>query len=338
MFFISTRLNWRCVIPMSSTGINGPSGPVWKPRNYDAVRQSCSRRIIGFSLVECLVANAFTLLLLTGLLGVSLEVIATANQVAARIDQVIQVRQLNRYLDGTLTRARMPNAWRAAVQGGGVMLHALHTSDPCLAPDLMEPKAVWGGWSVIKLAEHPCISAGAAEQGLYIEVVSECPEHCAAGAGYVIYPDGCLAGPGILDPGQVLWRAHWQRTTTMLEHCPEGTPWARLERQMITHRKTLSGSTRPPELRLQTLTADDGQRWTFAEVLIDNVRNWRITPVDLPMASAAVKSGPLESGADPQSGAMQTTHLHAQALSFEIVSASSPHLKPLVTTRLLIPR
>ena len=106
---------------------------------------------------------------------------------------------------------------------------------------------------------------------------------------------------------------------------------------MITHRKTLGGSTRPPELRLQTFTADEGQRWTLAEVLIDNVRDWRITPVDLPMAAAAT-SGPLESGADPQSGSMQTTHLHAQALSFEIVSASSPHLKPLVTTRLLIPR
>lgn len=337
MSFISTPLNWRSVVPMSPTDINGPRGPVSKPRNHDTVWQSCSGRIIGFSLVECLVANALTLLLLTGLLGVSLEVIATANQAAARIDQVIQVRQLNRYLDGALKRAGMPTAWRAAVQGDGVMLHALHTSDPCQAPDLMEPKALWGGWSVVKLAEHPCISAGAAEQGLYIEVVSECPEHCAAGSGYVIYPDGCLADSGILDPALVRWRAHWQRTTAMLEKCPEGTPWARLERQMITHRKTLGGSTRPPELRLQTFTADEGQRWTLAEVLIDNVRDWRITPVDLPMASAAATSGPLESGADPQSGSMQTTHLHAQALTFEIVSPSSPQLKPLGTTRLLIP-
>ena len=264
--------------------------------------------------------------------------IATVNLAAARTDQVIQLRQLNRYLDGALARAGMPTAWRAAVQGDGALLPMRHTADPCLAPDLMEPKPVWGGWSVVKLAEHPCISAGAAEQGLYIEMVSECPEHCAEGAGYVIYPDGCLAGSSAFDPALVRWRAHWQRTTAMLEHCPEGTPWARLERQMITHRKTLSDSTRPPELRLQTLTADGGQRWTVAEVLIENVRDWRITSVEVPMASAATTSVSADSEADAQAVSMLTTHLSAQALSFEVVSASIPYLKPLNTTRLLIPR
>ena len=345
---MSTRLNWRSPVAMLSTGSTGPRGPVTKPAvpqllvlrvgNHERVRESCSRPLIGFSLVECLVANALTLLLLTALLGSSLEVIATVSLAAARTDQVIQLRQLNRYLDGALARAGMPTAWRAAVQSDGAMLPMRHTADPCLAPDLMEPKPVWGGWSVVKLAEHPCISAGAAEQGLYIEMVNECPEHCAEGAGYVIYPDGCLAGSGAFDPALVRWRAHWQRTTATLEHCPEGTPWARLDRQMITHRKTLGDSTRPPELRLQTLTADGGQRWTAAEVLIENVRDWRITPVEVPMASAATTSGSLDSGADAQSVSMQTTHLSAQALSFEVVSASIPHLKPLNTTRLLIPR
>ena len=348
MSLMSTRLNWRSPVAMSSTDITGPRGLVTKlavPQlrglrvgNHERVRESCSRRLVGFSLVECLVANALTLLLLTALLGSSLEVIATVSLAAARTDQVIQLSQLNRYLDGALARAGMPTAWRAGVQGDGEMLPMRHPADPCLAPDLMEPKPVWGGWSVVKLAEHPCISAGVAEQGLYIEMVSECPEHCAEGAGYVIYPDGCLAGSGAFDPALVRWRAHWQRTTAMLEHCPEGTPWARLERQMITHRKTLGNSTRPPELRLQTLTADEGQRWSLAEVLVENVRDWRITPIEVPMASAAPASGPLGSEADPQSDSLQATHLSAQALSFEIVSASSPHLKPLGTTRLLIPR
>lgn len=345
---MSTRLNWRSPVAMSSTDITWPRGPVTKlavPQllglrvwNHERVRESCSRRLIGFSLVECLVANALTLLMLTALMGASLEVVATARLAAARTDQVIQFRQLNRYLDGALARAGMPTAWRAGEQGDGAMLPMRHTADPCLAPDLVAPKPVWGGWSVVKLAEHPCVSAGAAEQGLYIEMVSECPEHCAEGAGYVIYPDECLAGSGAFDPALVRWRAHWQRTTAMLEHCPEGTPWARLERQMITHRKTLGDSTRPPELRLQTLTADGGQRWTVAEVLIENVRDWRITPIEVPMASAAATSRPVHSEANPQSGSLQRAHLSAQALSFEIVSASSPHLNPLSTTRLLVPR
>ena len=348
MSLMSTRLNWRSPVAMSSTDNTGPRGPVTKlavPQllglrvwNHERVRESCSRRLIGFSLVECLVANALTLLLLTALLGSSLEVIATARLAAARTDQVIQFRQLNRYLDGALARAGMPTAWRAGEQGDGAMLAMRHTADPCLAPDLAAPKSVWGGWSVVKLAEHPCVSAGAAEQGLYIEMVSECPEHCAEGAGYVIYPDGCLAGSGAFDPALVRWRAHWQRTTATLEHCPEGTPWARLDRQMITHRKTLGDSTRPPELRLQTLTADGGQRWTVAEVLIENVRDWRITSVEVPMASAATPSGSVDREADAQSVFMQTTHLSAQALSFEVVSTSLPYLKPLNITRLLIPR
>ena len=348
MSLMSTRLNWRSSVAMSSNDITGPRGLVTKlavPQilglrvgNHKRVRESFGRRVIGFSLVECLVANALTLLLLTALLGSSLEVIATVSLAAARTDQIIQLRQLNRYLDGALARAGMPTAWRAEVQGDGAMLPMRHTADPCLAPDLMEPKPIWGGWSVVKLAEHPCISAGAAEQGLYIEMVSECPEHCAEGAGYVIYPDGCLAGSGPFDPALVRWRADWQRTAAMPEHCPEGTPWARLERQMITHRKTLSDSTRPPELRLQTLTAEGGHRWTAAEVLIESVRDWRITPIEVPMASAAATSGPIESEANPQSGSLQRAHLSAQVLSFEIVSASSPHLNPLSTTRLLVPR
>ena len=348
MSLMSTRLNWRSPVAMSSTDITGPRGLVtklavphrllWRVENHERVRESCSRPLTGFSLVECLVANALTLLLLTALLGSSLEVIATVSLAAARTDQVIQLRQLNRYLDGALARAGMPTAWHAAVQGDGAMLSMRHTADPCLAPDLMEPKPVWGGWSVVQLAEHPCISVGAAEQGLYIEMVSECPEHCAEGAGYVIYPDGCLAGSGAFDPALVRWRAHWQRTTAMLEHCPEGTPWARLERQMITHRKTLGDSTRPPELRLQTFTADGGQRWTVAEVLIENVRDWRITSVEVPMASAATTSGLVGSEADAQSVSMQTAHLSAQVLSFEIVSPATPHLQPLNTTRFLIPR
>ena len=179
---MSTRLNWRSPVAISSTDITWPRGPVTKlavPQllglrvwNHERVRESCSRRLIGFSLVECLVANALTLLLLTALLGSSLEVIATVNLAAARTDQVIHLRQLNRYLDGALARAGMPTAWRAAVQGDGATLAMRHPADPCLAPDLMEPKPVWGGWSVVQLAEHPCLSVGAAEQGLYIEMVS----------------------------------------------------------------------------------------------------------------------------------------------------------------------
>ena len=345
---MSTRPNSRSPVAMSSTDITGPRKPVTKlavPQllmlrlgNHERVRESYGRRLIGFSLVECLVANALTLLLLTALMGASLEVVATARLAAARTDQVIQLRQLNRYLDGVLARARMPTAWHAAGQGNGAMLATRYTADPCLAPDLVAPKAVWGGWSVVRLVEHPCISAGAAEQGLYIEMVSECPEHCAAGAGYVIYPDGCLTDSGAFDPALVRWRARWQRTTAMLEHCPEGKHWARLERQMITYRKTLGDSARPPELRLQTLTAEGEHSWSVAEVLIENVRDWRITPIEVPMASAAATSEPVDSEANPQSGSLQRAHLSAQALSFEVVSASSPHLNPLSTTRLLVPR
>lgn len=326
------------VAPMPSTDVNRARGPVSKPQSHVKVWESCRGRNTGLSLVECLVANALTLLLLTGLMGASLEVIATANLAAARTDQAIRLRQLNRYLDGTFSRAGMPTSWRTELQGDSMMLHRRQTADPCLAPDLLEPRHAWGGWSVVMLAEHPCISGGAAEQGLYIETVSECPEHCVAGAGYVIYPDGCLAGSSTFDSALIRWRAHWQPTTAMLENCPKDTPWARLERQMITYRKTLGDSTRPPELRLQTLSADEGQRWTLGEVLIENVRDWRIRSVEVPMASAASATGLLNSGAAPQSAALQTTHLWAQALSFQIASASLPNLKPLSTTRLLLPR
>ena len=68
------------------------------------------------------------------------------------------------------------------------------------------------------------------------------------------------------------------------------------------------------------------------------MRDWRITSVEVPAASAATASGSVDSGADAQSASMQTTHRSAQALSFEVVSASIPYLKPLNTTRLLIPR
>ena len=97
----------------------------------------------------------------------------------------------------------------------------------------------------------------------------------------MIYPDGCLAGSSAFDPALVRWRAHW-RYNGHAGALPRGHALGALERQMITHRKTLNDSTRPPELRLQTLTAEGGRPWTVAEVLIENVRDWRITSVRSP--------------------------------------------------------
>ena len=148
-------------------------------------------------------------------------------------------------------------------------------SAPCSLPESLGGVGEWGGVSVIRLDEAPCLPGKAQGSGLYIETIYPCPDACEPGAGYALAPDDCTVSTTDDGAMPVRWRAQWQQSLTSLEGCPPGTPWARLERIVLSHRST-GPAGRSNQLREQRLAGETGTRWTPGEVLVSDVVAWRL--------------------------------------------------------------
>ena len=287
----------------------------------------------GFSVVACLISNALALSMLSALFAASAELVAAGHLAAERMDQGIRLRQVNRYLDSVLSMAQMPRKWRQPKAASSAPPRWRAPSDPCSLPESSGGRGEWGGVNIIRLDDAPCLPGKAQGLGLYIETIYPCPDACERGAGYALAPEDCILS--MTDGGAITarWRAQWQQSLTSLEGCPPGTPWARLERLVLSHRST-GPSGGSDQLRAQRLAGKTGTRWTPGEVLVGDVVAWRLVMLSVyPHHDETVLvAGPQLEAADVTPAAVQYPQL-----SFSVAPSAKSSQPEMTAVRLLVP-
>jgi hypothetical protein len=271
--------------------------------------------------------------MLSALFAASAELVATIHFAGERMDQGIRLRQVNRYLDSVLAMAQMPKGWRQREAAWPAPPQWRVPSAPCALPESLGDVGEWGGMSVIRLDEAPCLPGKAQGSGLYVEAIYPCPDACERGAGYALAPNGCTVSTTDDGAMPVRWRAQWQQSLTSLEGCPPGTPWARLERIVLSHRSTgPAGSS--SQLREQRLAGETGTRWTPGEVLVSDVVAWRLV-----MLSVYPDTGMTVLPEHPQFDLANAPLPAVQypQLSFAVAPAAGSSQPEMTAVRLLVP-
>ena len=245
---------------------------------------------VGFSLVECLIANALILGMISALISASVDVVLAARFSAERSDQSLRLRQLRHYLDATLATARMPPQWLSHKPTGTTPLPWQTPTAPCDSPVSVFPREQWGGADLIDLDDVACVPGVSTGQGLYVERILACPMHCEPGPGYRVAPVKCHVEQidGAISGG--LWRVDWQRNLSPPEGCPEGAAWGRLERLIISHRAASHTGSTVSELRIQSLIQGPEYGWGSAETLVAGISDWQMTQINAlpaPMAGSS---------------------------------------------------
>ena len=289
--------------------------------------------VSGFSIVACLIANTLALSMLSALFAASAELVATTYFSGERMDQGIRLRQVNRYLDSVLAMAQMPREWRQPKAASSAPPQWRVPSAPCSLPESLGGVGEWGGVSVIRLADAPCLPGKAQGSGLYIETIYPCPDACEPGAGYALAPDDCAVSTTDDGAMPVRWRAQWQQSLRSLEGCPPGTPWARLERIVLSHRSSgPAGSSN--QLREQRLAGETGTRWTPGEVLVSDVVAWRLVMLSVypDKEMTVLAKQPQFNAANAPPPAVQYPQL-----SFAVAPAAGSSQPELAAVRLLAP-
>jgi len=289
--------------------------------------------VSGFSIVACLIANTLALSMLSALFAASADLVATMHFAGERMDQGIRLRQVNRYLDSVLAMAHMPEEWRQPKAASPAPTQWRAPSAPCSLPESLGGVGEWGGVSVIRLADAPCLPGKAQGSGLYIETIYPCPDACEPGAGYALAPDDCAVSTTDDGAMPVRWRAQWQQSLTSLEGCPPGTPWARLERIVLSHRSSgPAGSSN--QLREQRLAGETGTRWTPGEVLVSDVVAWRLVMLSVypDKEMTVLAKQPQFNAANAPPPAVQYPQL-----SFAVAPAAGSSQPELAAVRLLAP-
>lgn len=247
--------------------------------------QMLMRLTSGFALVECLIANALVMAMVSGLAITSASAISAVQRVAARSDQSLRLGQIQQFLDASLANARIPQAW----VGGEAELKAVTAwpvpADPCQPPTVIGPRNSWGGLTIIELSEAPCLPGSATGKALYLELIYPCFVTCDESSGYRLWPTECHVsdGGGVVPTGQ--WRVDWQDPMVGAANCTEGAVWGRLERMVLSHRD-VAGDAGAPELRLHALAQGPIYRWTQAEVLVSGIRDWDLQFLEVPIKAA----------------------------------------------------
>lgn len=289
---------------------------------------------IGFSLVECLIANALILVMISALINTSLDVVVAAQFGKERSDQSLRLRQLRHYLDATVATARMPPEWSSQHSTVSVATPWQVLAAPCESPSAAPARAEWGGVDLIELNEAPCVPGTSTGQGLYVERVLPCPRHCEPVPGYRVMPAQCDAGQLDQTASGSLWRVDWQPSLSPPENCPEDTPWGRLERLLISYRAASHSGSTAPELRIQSLTQGPEFGWGSAESLVAGITDWQVDRInDFPAPSAG-------------SSGVEKTHSFADEgvpsyfqLGFSVISLDRHvSVPPLHVSHLLVPR
>jgi len=290
--------------------------------------------VSGFSIVACLIANTLALSMLSALFAASADLVAMMHFAGERMDQGIRLRQVNRYLDSVLAMAHMPEEWRQPKVASPAPTQWRAPSAPCSLPESLGDVGEWGGVSVIRLDEARCLPGRAEGLGLYIETIYPCPDACERGAGYALAPDNCTVATTDDGAMTVRWRAQWQQSLTSLEGCPPGTPWARLERIVLSHRSTgPAGSSN--QLREQRLAGENGTRWTPGEVLVSDVIAWRLVMLSVypdNEMTVMAENPQVDLAYEPPSAAQYPQ------LSFAVAAAAWSSQPEMTVVRLLVPR
>lgn len=244
-----------------------------------------NRRAAGISLVECLVATALTLTLLSILIATSSDILSAMNSAADRADQHLRLRQISRFLDRAMSQAGLPSSWNKeySYMTGDVLAPIL--SDPCASPESAGYRSEWGGVALLG-ADSSCFPGSGHHTGLYIETVHPCTDGCGAGEGYVLFPAACERPEGS-EAREPAWRAQWQSDLSELEGCAEAATWGLLQRMFLIYRKTNDAPDSLPALRVQTPIRGSDYRWGAAEVLIDGVSQWDLSYVAITTIKAA---------------------------------------------------
>ena len=295
-----------------------------------------SRRLsdIGFSLVECLMANALILMMISTLISTSLDVVVITQLGAGRSDQSLRLRQLRHYFDATVARARMPPEWFSQQSMATKEKPWQTAAAPCESPSAVPARKHWGGVDLIGLDEAPCVPGVSTGQGLFVERVLPCPMHCEPGPGYRIVPAQCHAGQLDEAASGSLWRVDWQPNLSPPENCREGAAWGRLERLIISYRAASDSGRAAPELRIQSLTQGPGYGWASAETLVAGIADWHVNRIiDFPA---------------PSKGSLEVEKTHSSAdedvssyfqVGFSVISLDKQFsLPPLRVSQLLVPR
>ena len=291
---------------------------------------------LGFSLVECLIANALILVMISALIRASLDVVVTTQLSAERADQSLRLRQLRHYLDAMVATARMPPEWSSHQSSTTVVAPWQTPAAPCESPSAVPAREKWGGVDLINLDEAPCVPGTSIEQGLYVERVLPCPMHCEPGPGYRVVPAQCHAGQLDENTSAALWRVDWQPNLSPPESCPGDTAWGRVERLIISYRAASDSGGAAPELRIHSLTQGPEYGWGSAETLVAGITDWQVNRI----------SGSLAPSAD----ALEIENIHGSVeegvplgfliqLGFSVVSLERQFsVPPLRASQLLVPR
>ena len=173
-------------------------------------------------MVECLIANALVLAMVSALAITSASAISAVQRVAARSDQTLQLGQIHRFLDAAMTHAGMPQAWVAGDTESKAEAAWPVPADPCQPPDAAGPLHSWGGLTIIELSEAPCLPGSATGKALYLELIRPCLTDCDDSSGYRLWPAECHMSDsgGVVPKGP--WRADWQEVERALLVLPEG--------------------------------------------------------------------------------------------------------------------
>jgi len=240
--------------------------------------RTCAQRLLGFSLIECLVVNALALGLLSILLVTSADMISAAKKAGDRSEQAIRARQVFDFLDSLGKTAQLPEAWAAGHISNekGVLPHTL--MNPCEGFEKMVPQPLWGGLAIVDLATLSCLRSVEPGLGLYFERVLPCPEHCGNGAGYQIVSTHCHLADGQASEGHQ-WQVNWQKTMERPHRCLEDAVWGRVERIVLSHRSAAESIEGVAVLRLQQIAQglDATYRWLQPETIVLGVDAWQLS-------------------------------------------------------------
>ena len=288
----------------------------------------------GFSLVECLIANALILVMISALISASLDVVIATQLGAERSDQSLRLRQLRHYLDATVATARMPLEWSSQQSTVKVATPWQTPAAPCESPSDVPAREQWGGVDLIDLDEAPCVPGTSTGQGLYVERVLPCPMHCEPGPGYRVVPAQCHAEQLAEAASGSLWRVDWQQHLSPPEHCPEGTAWGRIERLIISYRAASHSGSAAPELRIQSLTEGSEYGWGSAETLVAGIADWQVNRIN---GSLAPSADALE--VEKTHSSLDESVTFCLQLGFSVISLDRQFsVPPLRASQLLVPR
>ena len=229
----------------------------------------------GMSLVECLVASALALSLLTGIAVIAAELISATQATERRSDQVMRTGQLLAFLEQMVTKAGMPSQWPQPAAASSP--YGASSVDPCTPPSVRGVSTTWGGIWIVDLATLDCLQLNDGGQGLYIERVERCGDVCPHQA---LLPLVCTQRQGALSPHTGWFVGEWEGGRADRD-CLEQFGWGSLSRTLIYHRPRVATRERRSDLAMRQAFLEKGDQWGTAEALIEGVTMWELGYVQL---------------------------------------------------------